>query len=372
MLDFSSLILGSMIITFFAVSPVIVTVINIVQFIFILKNKSIKRRFIVVTDFYTIIGGAALTVLLLKFLELRDYQEALYSFYSPMLHSPIATWNFQTVLTLIIIGIIGYCVIRIKKTDLPPLLIVLMFSFMFIGMGINITFLAQLSKNINETSVMFLCLFPFNFIICCIILLKKTVAEYVNTIENKAIEYNSKFLNYLSGVLLKSSNMIVGALIIALPILIIILLILVLFGQKPDSLIKAFTDTSDWVFSKQFSPPPIQEEGHYLCTVSLRGHTKVVKPLRYGLRHGHRIVVNRQLLIANAFEEVIQLRTPRLHRFIRQNYDRYGYPLSKHIKSAWSADLVYVLMKPLEIVFLAVLYLTCSDPETRIARQYIA
>lgn len=81
-------------------------------------------------------------------------------------------------------------------------------------------------------------------------------------------------------------------------------------------------------------------------------------------------MVNRQLLIANAFEELIQESTPRLHKFIRNAYDRYGYPLSKNITTPASSNLVYRLMKPLEYLFLAVLYFCCSKPEEKINKQY--
>ena len=109
---------------------------------------------------------------------------------------------------------------------------------------------------------------------------------------------------------------------------------------------------------------------HYLCTVAAGGHRRVVKPLRLGIRHGHRVIVNRQLCVANAFEQVLEERTPRFHRAVRNFYDRYGFPIARLIHSKYIADLVYFIMKPLEWVFLLVLYLTCTDPENRIAVQY--
>ena len=144
-----------------------------------------------------------------------------------------------------------------------------------------------------------------------------------------------------------------------------------IFGQRPDEAIRAFLETSDWTLSQKISPPPIVEEAHYLCTVSLRGHKNIVKPTRMGIRRGKRIVVNRQLCIANAFEDLIKEKTPRFHHFIRYIYDKYGYPLSKHINTAWQADITYILMKPLEWIFLIVLYLFDKKPENRINLQYI-
>ena len=78
-------------------------------------------------------------------------------------------------------------------------------------------------------------------------------------------------------------------------------------------------ETSSFNYSKIPAPSPqiVSGDGHYLCTVSVKGHKNIVKPLRAGIRHGERITVNRQLLIANAFENVIEERVPKCHKVIR-------------------------------------------------------
>ena len=134
---------------------------------------------------------------------------------------------------------------------------------------------------------------------------------------------------------------------------------------------KVFTETTTWRFSTETHPPFLDHQGHYLCTVAVCGDPKVVKPLRLGRRHGHEIIVNRQLLIANAFEELIQENMPLVHRMVRGLYDQYGYPLSKKITSQRGSNLVYRLMKPLEYFFLICLYLFSTKPEEKIAGQYI-
>ena len=91
-----------------------------------------------------------------------------------------------------------------------------------------------------------------------------------------------------------------------------------------------------------------------------------------GASRGAVIVVNRQLAVANAFEELLQERLPCPHRRVRQFYDTHGYPLSQKITTPFRADLVYLLMKPLEWLFVVVLYLFDLAPECRIARQYTA
>ena len=98
---------------------------------------------------------------------------------------------------------------------------------------------------------------------------------------------------------------------------------------------------------------------------------RLVKRLRRGVRHGHPVIVNRQLCVANAFEQVLEERAPRLHGRIRGFYDRYGFPIARCIRSPYAADAIYLLMKPLEWLFLAVLYLVDVKPENRIAVQYL-
>ena len=189
--------------------------------------------------------------------------------------------------------------------------------------------------------------------------------------KQESIHYENKVLEMVNLFLLKGANLFYVAVAALLPVLFLLVVILVLFGQQPDSFILAFTKTSDWILSKEIAPPPVAYDTHYLCTVSLKGHRKLVKPIRYGMRRGEKIVVNRQLCVANAFEQLLEERTPRFHRAVRNFYDTYGYPVSKHIKSAWSADITYLIMKPLEWIFLVVLYLFDEKPEDRICRQYL-
>ena len=185
------------------------------------------------------------------------------------------------------------------------------------------------------------------------------------------ISYENRLLRWLHQLLNKSRNWPWLAVLVALPTLALVVLVLMLFGQQPDSMIKAWTNTADWAFSQKIPPQNLIIDEHYLCTVAAGGHERVVKPLRMGVRHGHPVVVNRQLCIANALEQVLEEKTPRFHRFLRRNYDRYGYPFAKHIKKKWAMDLIYYLMKPLEWIFLLVLYLVDRKPENRIAMQYI-
>ena len=62
---------------------------------------------------------------------------------------------------------------------------------------------------------------------------------------------------------------------------------------------------------------------------------------------------------------------PHFHKLLRGVYDRYGFPIARVIKNKWMADLIYILMKPLEWFFVTVIYMTDVHPENRIATQYM-
>lgn len=164
-------------------------------------------------------------------------------------------------------------------------------------------------------------------------------------------------------------------LLILVPVLILFSLFLMLFGQKPDSLIRSFTDTYKHGFSQlDHLCENVECGGHFLCSVGANGHKKVVKPIRYGERNGSKIICTRQLLISNAFEELVQEKTPGLHRLIRRNYNRVGNLIHRHyhfFNNKFVSDTVYILMKPLELLFVVSLYLFDRKPENRIAMQYL-
>ncbi len=181
---------------------------------------------------------------------------------------------------------------------------------------------------------------------------------------------NHTFLWKLRKFLDQSRYWPILAFFFMIPVLGIVVGILMLFGQRPDSVIRMFTETADWNLSKQIAPPNASVDEHYLCTVAAGGHEKLVKPKRKGIRHGHEVIVNRQLCIANAFEQILEEKTPKFHRVVRNFYDKYGFPVAKLIRTKTGADVVYILMKPLEWIFLIVLYLTDVNPENRIAIQY--
>lgn len=164
--------------------------------------------------------------------------------------------------------------------------------------------------------------------------------------------------------------------LLALPILFVLAAALLLLGQKPDSAIRMFTDTYKHGLSQlDYMCNNVQCGGHYLCSVAAKGDKKIVKPIRLGSRGGNPIICNRQLLVSNAFEELMEEKVPKLHRFIRTRYDKVGDVVHRYygiFNIKWVSNSIYFLMKPLEWLFLIVLYLFDKQPENRIAVQYLS
>lgn len=294
-----------------------------------------------------------------------DWMEQLYNVQR---HTPVATWARPTILVLIAMGVLGYLILRlVPLKHMPPLVVVTGISLSYAGILVSILWCIQIWKGEN----FMLALFPINCVLLVLIQIKNLMYQWQELQKEANKTYQNPFLQKCNEKLLNSKTWPVAALVLLLPILGILIAILALFGQRPDAIIKAFTETSDWNLSTKISPQNIFYDEHYLCTVAAGGHRKVVKPLRMGQRHGHLVIVNRQLCVANAFEQILEEKLPRIHRAVRRFYDTYGFPVAKLIYSPFVADLVYFIMKPLEWLFLLVIYFTDIKPENRIAIQYL-
>ena len=122
-LPYVLLILG----IFCLIAPFILTVFNILN---LFKKKKTKENLI---DILTFLLGIILTVILYLLYEFKDYNQALRLGGGEIdLHSPIASWSMPTVLTISLVGIISFALIRIKKLNLPPLVIVGAMSGIFV------------------------------------------------------------------------------------------------------------------------------------------------------------------------------------------------------------------------------------------------
>ena len=293
-------------------------------------------------------------------------------------YASLASDNIAFIVLILVLGVLSYFILKLFSDNISPIIYVVASSMLILNIVFTILYFIHTSVDYNiasgdaEDTVLLIRLGfgAFSLLSCSEII--TSMNKYMKKQQQNVKHYNNKVLNFLYTISIKYQTMPILWIITLFPIVIIIQLVLVLFGQQPDSFIQVFLDTSSFNYSAVNAPPPIVTEGdsHYLCTVSVKGHKKVVKPLRAGIRRNQRILVNRQLLVANAFENILEEYTPKLHRVIRYIYDKYGYPISKHINTSWSADIIYILMKPLEWIFTLILYTVDKNPENRINIQY--
>lgn len=361
-------ILGLVLLFALLVVPPILTVCNIYN---LFAKNPLQAQ---VVDGLTFVLGPFYMWLLWCAWNGPDWDVPLWTNTEPYFHTPLASWHLPTLLVLAGWAWLSYYLLRFRKTPLPPLPTALCLSGIEAGAVLAAAFIIQLFPHwmggvFMPPDVTYMLLFPINYLLCSIRLLRRVIAAQTQRFR-AAPPKGKPILDACQRLLCHSLGWMSAGFLLALPLLAILLGILVLFGQAPDAAVRAFTETSDWALSQKISPPPIEYHGHYLCTVAVGGHPKLVKPTRQGIRYGQRIVVNRQLCVANAFEQLLMERAPRLHRAVRKFYDTHGYPLSRKLTTPLRADITYLLMKPLEWLFLLCLYTFDEKPENRIAMQY--
>lgn len=349
--------------------PVIFTILNIYN---LFSSKPSSQNFSI---WGTLIIGYLLTGILYVTMNFKNYDEPITNEYHTILeelHAPFASQSLPVISILALSAILAFLILHYKRLTLPPLTAAILISFVYLGCYISVTALLQLLSNITFTIygffILLLCALPFNYLVLSITLLHELTKE---TWSPRPVRPVLTPFDMIDDFLKKTLSIPLLGFITLVPVIGVCIIVSVLFHQRSDELIRFVTDTSDWLFStKQGVIITTIQDDHYLCTVAAGGHPHIVKPQRYGIRQGHRIVVNRQLCIANAFEELIAQHTPRLHHAIRRFYDAYGFPISRHIRTPLLADITYLLMKPLEWLFLLILYVFDRNPEQRIQSQY--
>jgi hypothetical protein len=273
-----------------------------------------------------------------------------------------------TIYVLIGLCMLNYFYSRIKTSITSPILEVLSNTLLLFGFVLNIFVAIQI-----EMIIWLIGNLPIGLLF--ILQLAENQKRFVKFYKPNAVEAKNIFERFAWKILnLKPLAKFPILLFLSLPILMIITSLLLIFGQKPDSIIRAFTDTYKHGFSQlDYLCKNVNCGGHFLCSVAANGHHKFVKPIRYGERNGNKIICNRQLLIANAFEELLEEKVPGIHKKIRHQYNKVGNFVHRYygiFNNKFVADCIYFFMKPFEIIFLMILYTFDQKPENRIAQQY--
>ena len=285
---------------------------------------------------------------------------------------PDATFSPQHRLTIYVwisLVVIAYFFLSYRKSVGGPLLEVLLSVMLLIGFILNIF----VAIHIEEM------LWVIGSVPIGMLLLRKLIIQQRELIEAFASRdvadapgWQRLFLRLIRSTVFVRFPIF---LVLAAPLYLVVTSMLLLFGQKPDSIVRAFTETYRHGFSQlDYLCDNVNCGTHFLCSVAAKGHRGLVKPIRYGERNGSLMICNRQLLVSNAFEELIQVHFPVFHGWVRRRYNRVGSLVHKHyhfFNNRWVADMVYVIMKPLEWMFVLVLYFFDHKPENRIAQQYL-
>lgn len=282
--------------------------------------------------------------------------------------------NRPGIYLLIIFYTVAYYIASWQQQVLPPVKEMLLNVMLVMGVIINLLLCIHLY---NTELGLFLCLMG-NVPILLLLILRLAIRQILL---REYLQKNNISVNNFAGriaVEILTFPLIFkypALLILVLPVVIVLSVFLLLFGQKPDSLVRAFTETYYHGYSTlNAACDNVECGGHFLCSVGAQGHSFIVKPVRYGERNGGLIICNRQLLVSNAFEELVQQKYPALHKWIRKRYNKIGTLIHRYynvFKIKWVSDFVYIMMKPLEWVFLLVLYTCDKKPENRIAKQYL-
>ena len=371
MKNIMSLIIGFTVIILSLTAPVLLSIGNIYG-LFVPKMK-LKRLCWALTVILGLLVSYIYAGVALENVKDQPWNEQLIN---EQVHQILNSETRGIYIVIMLIGLVGFVILATRRMDnTPPLISVLSIAAMYPAAVTCIIWCIHIiplrgGHFVNTVPLMVL---PLNLLIMMCSLIREKIMEW-NEVRDSVIangDKEDKKIAWHEGILGKAGTWPVIALLAAIPLLGAALGISVLMGQRPDALIAAWTETADWNLSQMTPPPNVQMDEHYLCTVAAGGHGKTVKPLRMGERSGHRVVVNRQLEVANAFELVFEWKTPRLHHVVRSFYDKYGFPIARCIRTRTACDIVYFIMKPLEWFFVIVLYMTLAHPENVIAVQYL-
>lgn len=317
----------------------IAPVLTLIDFIvFMSKQKRVFNRVLgFIFDFF-VIG-----VLPLFYITSFDYRKVLDCCGGDMSATFAPTHRLSIYFWIFLCMFIYFFASNYQKI-LPPILEVITNAILLLGAILNVLLFMHIPEGILVNASILL-LFSME-----LIRRQRNLIELArNGTYNTRSKFNKFIHSFLTSYPLLSTPLIF---LFALPIIVLFTAILVLFAQQPDSAIRAFTDTYHYGLSQlDYMCRNVTCGEHYLCSVAANGNKKVVKPQRLGLRNGGIIICNRQLLISNAFEEIIETQFPKLHHFIRGKYNKVGNLIHKYyyvFENKKISNIVYFLMKPLE------------------------
>jgi len=356
--------------------PIILTpiILTLISSVFVLVNfiaYLTKGRLVTNRKLWSVIQVWTVVVMPALFLSFMDLPNKNDCCSDSAVFSP---GNRIGIYILIIFYTGAFIVAIFREKLLPPFSELILSSFLILGLILNLVFCKHFTT-IEDGDIWWL-FGNVPIIMILLILLAEKQKQLKKYLEKNDFPATG-FLGSISVFILRLQPALKYPVlaILLVPFIILLSLLLILFGQRPDSIIKAFTDTYKHGFSElDYMCDNVQCGGHFLCSVGANGHKAIVKPKRYGERNENKIICNRQLLISNAFEEILEEKFPTSHKIIRTIYNKIGNTIHRHyhiFNNKYVSDIIYLFMKPLEVFFLLTLYTVDHKPENRIAAQYL-
>ena len=112
---------------------------------------------------------------------------------------------------------------------------------------------------------------------------------------------------------------------------------------------------------KYYASLPDARPSCFVVTAAMRGHAYVTGPRFLVVKAGQCRQVNQQLLRLWRLEEMWLRRFPRGHACFRKCYNVIGPVVASRISSPFLADLVFLAIKPLELVAKAIIHYECRS-----------
>ncbi len=180
----------------FLILPLVLTVYNL---IYCFRDwETIKnRRTVLAVEIFTLALGIVFTLLLLLLSDIKFKADWTVTLINNQTHSPIWPPAWPALRFYLIMGILGYLVLRcVPLKKMPPLVTVLSISSMGTGMVICIFWIFQVFS-IDGTEC-FLCLLPLNCIIIGIKIIREKAADWKKSKNLKNAVFPIHFWNTLT------------------------------------------------------------------------------------------------------------------------------------------------------------------------------
>lgn len=155
-------------------------------------------------------------------------------------YTPLASKHLLTFLVFFILGIIAYLILKLFINKLAPIPYVICCNILIINIAFMLMYVTHTYNSISLNSDLTLGVISLIFsFICLIVMYLVVLKESMSIIRDREQklkkEYKNKYLNKIYIFFIKYNTLPIFWIIFSFPLLIVIQLILVLFGQQPDS-----------------------------------------------------------------------------------------------------------------------------------------